>query len=61
MPRRSGRGAIGADVRPNWQERAPASLLRPIVSHQNNSEPVTCWYEWSHRFSPCVYALFLFR
>ena len=29
MPRRSGRGAIGADARPNWQERAPASLFGP--------------------------------
>ena len=29
MPRgRVGRGAIGADARPNWQERAPVCLVR---------------------------------
>src|SRR5262245_8124110 len=43
-------------LRGNWRGRRQKSDPREEREGENDSEPVTCWYEWSHRFSPCVYA-----
>jgi len=50
----------GPQLRGNWRGCRQNSYPQER-ERQNDSELVTCWEEWSHRFSPCFTRIFPIR